>query len=363
VADPAAVEAATIPFRAVEAEALHVLGRLRWKASDYTGAGDALKRAIWAAEESRLDELKTASAVALAVVSVDLSGFQAAHDWLAYASAALHRLGEPAELVIEERISTAMVLFRESHYKDSERAARDAIRIAERTFGGDDLRVAAAYRSLGDALNWQNRQEEALASFGHARALTAKTLGDGHPDVGVLLRKEADAYAMRKDGAGALERARQALEIFTASLPAGHLSIAQTHTNIAEALGLLGRHEEAIAEERLALGTYERIFGAESENVGVSSTNIGYSLMKLGHHAEARTQLQRAIRIYDKTLAPGSVEIAEPLLRLGELELAAKRPADAVAPLERALALRKNDADPTEMRDAIERALARARAR
>jgi tetratricopeptide (TPR) repeat protein len=358
---PAIPRAHELGAGALEAEALELRGRLRHRASDYKGAEQAYKEALWAAEASHLDAIKLAAALGLAVVSVDNHGYDTAHDWLRYADAAGSHAAASGALRVDLFTTTAMVWFRESHFPESERAAREAVRVAEHDLPPDDLMLAAACRALGDTLKYEGHYAEALAALERARAINEKVLGAEHPEVGVILRKEADAWSMQRDGEHALALGRQALAIFQRSLPPDNLLIAQTHTNLAEALSLLGRHEEALAEERQALPAYERIFGPDAEDVGVSCTNIGNALLQLHRYAEGRRHLERAITIYEKTLAPGDPDAAEPLLRLGEVELAEGKPARALAPLERALALRKNDGDPSEMRADVEFALARAK--
>ena len=352
--------AAQLGWRPLIAEDLAVVGELRFKLGDYHGAERAWKDALYAAEESRLDELKSRVAVRLANVTVDLHGFSEAHEWLRFAEATVRRTAASGEVQVDLWIQIALVYFRESRYKEAEAAARKAIALAAGTLPPDHIERAAAYRTLGDVLKYEGRFDEGLQLLEKARTIAERTLGPEHPDVASILRKEVDVYSMEHDGARALELGRRVLALLSKSLPPGSLQIAQTHTNIAEALGLLGRYEEALGEERLALPTYERVFGAESEDVGVSNTNIGYALLQLGRYEEARRTLLRAIAVYEKTLAPDAPDLAEPIWRLGQLELDEHHPREAVRQLERALALRRGDANPTEMLADIELTLAQA---
>jgi tetratricopeptide (TPR) repeat protein len=349
-----------VGFAPLTAELYEVLGKARHKASDYAGAETALKAALWAAEEGRVDELKVAAATRLAIVSVDLHGYGAAHDWLRYAEAALKRAGAPSAGKVNLLISDAMVNFRESRYADSEKSALAAVGAAEEAFGARHLTTAEAWRALGDTLKYEGRFDEALTALEKSRAIYESVLGGDHPDVGVILRKEADAWAMQHDGKRALELADRAEAIFVRALLPDHLWLAQIRTNRAEALGLLGRYAESIAAEKTALPVYEKVFGPESENVGVSLTNIGAAELKLGRLDEARRDLDRAVGIYEKTRTPDDADLGEPLLRLGQVELAKKRAAAALPHLERALVLRARDGDPCEMLAEIQGELARA---
>ena len=347
-------------YRPLVAETQALIGELRFKAGDYQGADRAWRDALYAAEEARLDELKSRVAVELANVTVDLHGFADAHEWMRFAEAMVRRTGGSGELQVDLWVQIALVYFRESRYPEAEVAARKAIALAAQTPSDNVLARAAAYRTLGDVLKYEGQYDEGLHLLDQARALTESVLGPEHPDVAAILRKEVDAYAMKHDGAAALALGKRVLLLLQKSLPPEHLQIAQTHTNLAEALGILGRYDEAIAEERLALPTYERVFGKESENVGVSNTNIGYALLQLHRYDEARKHLERAVTIYEKTLAADCPDLAEPMLRLGQLELAQKHPREAVRWLERALPLRQKDHNPTEMLADIELELARA---
>jgi eukaryotic-like serine/threonine-protein kinase len=351
--------AAPLGYRALVAEQLALVGELRFKAGDYQGAERAWKDALYAAEEARLDGLKSHVAVELAKVTVDLHGFAAAHEWLRFAEATVRRTGG-GEVQVDLWIEIALAYFRESRYPEAEAAARKAITLAAETLPPSHLGRAAAYRTLGDVLKYEGRYDEGLQLLEKARTLVEAKLGPEHPEVAAILRKEVDVYAMRHDGAQALALGRRVLALLSRSLPPEHLQIAQTRTNLAEALALLGRYDEAVAEERLALPTYERIFGPNSENVGVSNTNIGHALVELGRTVEARRHLLRAIAIYDKTLAEGAPDRAEPLWRLGQCELAERRPREALRPLEQALVLRARDPNAAEMLADVELTLAQA---
>ncbi len=360
VAEPEVLEAAAIGYRPLSAEALALAGKLRFKAGDYQGADRGWKEAVWAAEEARLDEVKSAVAIRLADVSVDLHGYDRAHEWLRYAEAAMKRIGAAGPLKVDLGISTAMVSFRESHYAEAESAARRAVALAERVLAPNDLQRAAAYRTLGDVLKYEGQYADGLALLEKARVIDSEVLGAEHPEVAAILRKQIDVYSLQHDGKRGLELGRRVLAMLEKSLPPGHLQIAQTHTNLAESLGLLGRYEEALGEEKQALPTYQRVFGPESEDVGVSYTNLGYALAQLGRDDEARGYLEHAVAIYEKTLAPGTPDLAEPILRLGELSLKRHRAREAIAFFERALELRAKDHDPSEMLADVELGLARA---
>ena len=361
-AEAVAPVAQQLGYRPLVAETQELIGKLRFKSGDYAGADRAWRDALYAAEEARLDDLKSRVAVELANVTVDLHGFADAHEWLRFAEAMVRRTGGNggAELSVDLWVQIALVYYRESRYHEAEEAARKAVALAGQIEPKNPLQRAAAYRTLGDVLKYEGRYDEGLQLLEKARTLAESVLGPEHPDVAAILRKEIDAYAMKHDGAAALELGRRVLALLQKSLPPGHLMIAQTHTNLSEALGLLGRYDEALAEEAQALPTYERVFGPESENVGVSNTNIGFALLQLHRNDEARQHLQRAVAIYGKTLAPDCPDIAEPLWRLGQLELSERRPTAAVRVLERALTLRQKDRDPTEMLADIELELARA---
>ena len=346
-------------YRPLVAETQALIGELRFKSGDYQGADRAWRDALYAAEEARLDELKSRVAVELANVTVDLHGFSDAHEWMRFAEAMVRRTGGSGQVQVDLWVQIALVYFRESRYPEAEAAARKAIVLAAQTPPENRLGRAAAYRTLGDVMQYEGQYDEGLQLLDKARTLTESVLGPEHPDVAAIMRKQIDAYAMKHDGAAALALGKRVLALLQKSLPPEHLMIAQTHTNVAEALSLLGRYDESLAEERLALPTYERIFGAESENVGVSNTNIGYALLQLHRYDEARPHLMRALAIYEKTLAPNAPDLAEPLLRLGQLELAQHRPREAVRDLERALPLRQKDRDPTEMLADIELELSR----
>src|SRR4029079_8322999 len=113
--------------------------------------------ALYAAEEARLDELKSRVAVELANVAVDLHGFAEAHEWTRFAEAMVRRAGGAGEVQANLWVQIALVYFRESNYREAEAAARKAVALAAQTPPENRLGRAAAYRTLGDVLQWEGQ--------------------------------------------------------------------------------------------------------------------------------------------------------------------------------------------------------------
>src|SRR5207248_788626 len=157
----------------------------------------AWRDALYAAEEARLDELKSRVAVELANVTVDLHGFADAHEWMRFAEAMVRRTGGTGQVQVDLWVQIALVYFRESRYPEAEAAARKAIVLAAQTPPENRLGRAAAYRTLGDVLQYEGQYDEGLQLLDKARTLTESVLGPEHPDVAAVMRKQIDAYAMK----------------------------------------------------------------------------------------------------------------------------------------------------------------------
>ena len=170
-------------YRPLVAETQALVGELRFKSGDYAGADRAWRDALYAAEEARLDGLKSRVAVELANVTVDLHGFAEAHEWMRFAEAMVRRAGAAGGVQVDLWVQIALVYFRESRYPEAESAARKAVALAAGMQPKNPLVRANAYRTLGDVLKYEGRYDEGLQLLEQARTLTESVLGPEHPEV------------------------------------------------------------------------------------------------------------------------------------------------------------------------------------
>ena len=180
-AEAVAPVAQQLGYRPLVAETQALVGELRFKSGDYHGADRAWRDALYAAEEARLDELKSRVAVELANVTVDLHGFSEAHEWMRFAEAMVRRTGGTGQVQVDLWVQIALVYFRESRYPEAEAAARKAMALAVQTPPENRLGRAAAYRTLGDVLQVGRAIRRRAAAPRQGGALTESVLGPEHP--------------------------------------------------------------------------------------------------------------------------------------------------------------------------------------
>jgi tetratricopeptide (TPR) repeat protein len=134
-------------------------------------------------------------------------------------------------------------------------------------------RMAALYRSLGNALNELGRQDEAIANYGESLRI-APDSAPTHTDLGVAL--------------SALGRHDEALAHF-ADAARLEPAAADRHTNLAGALLQMGRFDDAIAEYRAAVTL--------APGAADVYNDLGVALLSAGRPAEAIVQFEAALRL------------------------------------------------------------------
>jgi len=248
------VEARSLGYGPLEAEALNALAGAGASCLDPGEAVELRKQALRAAVASRDDEAAVSAALHAARLLADQpAAAREARDWLELGRALL-RATRGTHALLEWRALSAEGLVARS--EGDKAAAVDkltrALALGESTLGSDNLEIAAALANLGTALASDGRLEESITYFDRARRLAARLLGPDHPQVAVRLAERSralDAFGLHAE---AVEDGRRAVEIWKAA-GASPLLVARGLTSLAESLFALGRPEEAapLLEEAL----------------------------------------------------------------------------------------------------------------
>jgi len=254
---PALVDRArAVGYEPLLAEALALLGTMRYKASDSAAAEAALVESFRVADAARHDEVRAEVATDLVFVVGYLQGrFRDGHEWAKTAEAVLRRLG------------------------------------------GHELLHAWLFNDLGCLHDLEDKKEDAVVDQRNALALKQKALGPEHPD---LALSEGN-LAMSLQGLGrneeALQHVNRGIALLQKGLGADHPDLAISFTNRGEILNAMGRFKEARESFSGAQEIWERELGRDNPNLGFALTGIGVSYLDEGKAESALEPLARAFGI------------------------------------------------------------------
>ena len=127
---------------------------------------------------------------------------------------------------------------------------RESLAALEKHYGKVHPRVALAVGELGLALQHQGKLDEAETDFRRQADIYRAVYGEKNQQLGAAIANLAGLYADRRDYARSEQLYRDALKLYTDSLPAGHLNIAIAHVRLGGVLFRDKRYSEAEAESR-----------------------------------------------------------------------------------------------------------------
>ncbi|MDP1825062.1 MAG: serine/threonine-protein kinase [Archangium sp.] len=298
VIEQALASAKELNRRALEAEALSLLGGMHQAAGKFADSADAWTRAVMAAQASGFDELLALAAVRLTTVV----GFH---------------LNRPADGRLWDSIARATI---------------------ER-MGGDDVlsleRMAAVAR-LGNA---EGKPMEAAAQHLQALALATTLLGADHPLLWKIEFDLGSSLVAAKDPQAAFPHLERALQLREKEVSGDHPEAAMVRSTLANAYFFAGRVADSRDAFSRALATREKLFGADSPRLIVTLNNFGDTLSKVGRHEEAAAMVARAAVIAKKAYPAGHPYIVATTLTQAEILLAMARREEARAAVESVLAM------------------------
>jgi tetratricopeptide (TPR) repeat protein len=405
IAEPAAVSARATGYRAVEAEALAVLGALRHDLDDDAVAERDLRAAIAAAEAAADDHLRAEAMIELGYVlqvgertaeldhlladtralverlhgDVELAADVAALSGNLrnargdYAGALEHfraalagriALGERAGTsVASSRQAAGITLNRMGRYAEALAELEAALATLEGALGADHPRVADVRHDIAQTLNALGRLDDARVVLERVLATRVVLLGDTHSDVA---RTRADLALVLLD----LERPDDARREIDAAIAALTASLGPEHSDVVVAItyrgdieALQGDPTRGLADYQRAIDLTERKHGRDHPRLADLYGRKADALRHLKRYPEAIAAAQRSQDVRARGLAPDDPLLAYGIHALGLIHLDAGDPRKALPLLERALDLRAaaGDAlDPLEVansRFAVARAL------
>jgi len=362
IATTAAVDAASLGYRPLEAEALFLLGDVEDDQGDYKASERTMLRAATAGLEGHHDQMVARSLAALVVeVGLRQARFEEAHAWAALAGAAAER-GD-AYVRGEVRRNVGRLLYREGRFAEARAETEACLAVWRPALGDDAFAVAGPLTDLGNTYYAEADYPRAADMYERSVAVLERNVGPDSTLLGANLNNLGDVAAH----VGQFERARAAAEravaLWTAGLGPEHPKVGLALHTLGEAWRRAGNPERALPYYRRALAIDEKALGPDSPETAYPVEGSADALRALGDTKAALPLYQRALAIREKALGPTHVEVADTLTGLGEVKLATGDAKQATALLERALAIRTaRPGDPAalaETRSALERARAR----
>jgi serine/threonine protein kinase len=290
-------------YRPLEARYLYALGRTLYRTGPFDEAEQTLDRAAVAAEAVHDDSL-LADAWTL---QGRLIGFRRGRPtdgarWLAYAGAAIERLGGD-ERRESFRLEVAALLAWTRQPDEARSLIQRARALTERSCRRDCWRVAAYDAMLGSLLVDTGHPDDAIPIIRQAREAIEPVLGQEANQWNLV--NEANALTLSGHADQAVPLYRRSLEIHARSVGLGDDGFG--HHRLADALRRLGRVDEALVEDRRSLELGERFSHGEEPLLMLPLLGIGRDLVLLKRAREALVPLERAVKIGETHRQPGEL--------------------------------------------------------
>jgi tetratricopeptide (TPR) repeat protein len=232
-------------------------------------------------------------------------------------------------------------LLKEARYAEALEAAKEALKVAENTFGAETLNAAAALNRLGEVCEKQGNYADAETLLQRALSIREKILGSENYDVAASLNMLGELYGTEGKYSEAEEVFQRALSIREKILGPEHLDVAQSQEGLAEVYRVQGKYARAEPLYRHALAVREKALGPEHVDVAESLNDLALLYEAQGKYAEAESLYVRALAIFEGALGPEHPDLAIVLGNLAAVYWEEGKYADAETLDRRALSIRE----------------------
>lgn len=221
--------------------------------------------------------------------------------------------GQPARF--NELNTQAVSLYKEGKYAAAAEVETKAVRVAEATFGPDDLRVAMALANLGSIYREQGRLAEAAPVYERSLTIREKSSGPADHPLAMALNDLAMVYERLGRYAEAEGLYRRALSIEEKVAPESR-STAAVMMNLAGLYKQQNRYGDAEPLYQRALDMLKRRLGPEDPAVAAALNSLAGLNKAQSRYPEAESLYQQSLAIREKALGPDSREVAASLNNL-----------------------------------------------
>jgi tetratricopeptide (TPR) repeat protein len=199
--------------------------------------------------------------------------YRRAHDMLDRISADATNL-DAQRLRIQAARGLANVTRALGRDPEAETMLKDALAMAEGTFGWKHPDVAGVLNDLGAHYTHTRDYEKALRAYRRALAIAEETLGLEHAQAASILHDLAVLEHARGQFAAGEPCARRALSIHEKTLGPDHPQVAADLVVMAALLEGQGKYDEAEPMYRRALMVYGRWFGPDHHEVAATADHL-----------------------------------------------------------------------------------------
>jgi eukaryotic-like serine/threonine-protein kinase len=343
IATSAALEAHSLGWAPLEAEALFVRGQLLEGDSDLPGAESALRDAFTRAHAARDDRLATLIAIELSFVASQQARLKEADEWVWQAGALAPRVGVDWELASKLANQQGHLHSARTEFPSAEVRYREAWTLRRDHQGPSHPKTASILANLANAIGGQGRYEQSAELLTEVARNLEASLGRSHHKVGQAWNGVAEQRI-------ALHRPAEALALIDGIFPAQLTALGPSSQYVgrlrygrAEALRGVGRLDEATAEYQQALKVFED--ASLPLMAGVASSAIGATACQAGRLDEGLASAARARDVLVTAFGEAHEEATVALEVQGECLLEAGQPQRALPFFTRSLEAREKAGD------------------
>jgi len=204
-------------------------------------------------------------------------------------------------------------------YPEAEELLKRALTIREKASEAQAAPMAELLNGLGQLYYYEAKTSDAEAAFKRALEIGEKALGPEHPDVAESLNDLALIYDEQRRYAESETFYKRALAIREKVLGPVHCDVAETLTNLAIMYAGQSRYAESEPLYKRALAIFEKELGPDHPSV---ATVLGYLALldrAQGRYGEEEQLDKRVLAIYEKALGPDHPSVATVLNNLASL--------------------------------------------
>jgi tetratricopeptide (TPR) repeat protein len=212
---------------------------------------------------------------------------------------------------------------------------QQALRLAEKEYGADDIRLLEPLNALSMALaEWP---QESLSYDRRAVAIAEAAYGPEHLEVFRPANNLGSTLLQLGYPGAARPVLERALRIAETTVGADQTQVGAATNNLGETLRQLGDAGAARPLFERALRIAETTYGPDDAEVFLPANNLGGALLQLGDPAAARPLFERALRIAEATYGADHAQVFLPDNNLGNALFQLGDPEAARPLFERAL--------------------------
>ncbi len=291
---------ASEPSDLLEAERLHRLGTVMFKAGDYEGAR-AVQAASLAIHERVLGRDHPALADALSNLGMthrELADYDTARDHFVRAlSIRKAALGEEHPHVAASLAQLGDLADATGDRARAKQLHEQALAIRERTLGAEHPTLADSHNSLGVLAARVEDWPTARAHFQRAYELQRARLGDEHRDLATQLVNLGNVHLRLHEYDAAEVAYGKALAINERARGPRHAKVALTLFNIGHLHEVQEHFEDARRYYTDALDIFVEAYGPEHPRVAFTTNNLGRVELELGEFGGALLHLERGLTL------------------------------------------------------------------